>query len=79
MLNGCAKIISAFTFEPYFYILFYFVSDICTFIFKGNLFQIWGPEVTAIIFIIFSDFLMVKQIFLSPQVKGREIISNKLV
>ena len=32
---------------------------------------------TTTMFIIFSDFLMVEQIFLSPQVKRRLIISNK--
>ena len=33
----------------------------------------------TIMFIIFRDFLMVEQIFLSPQVKRSVIISNKLV
>ena len=35
--------------------------------------------VPTIIFIIFWEFLMVEQTFLSPQVKRRAIVSNKLV
>ena len=34
-------------------------------------------NIPTIIFIIFSDFLMFYQIFLSPQVKRSAIISNK--
>ena len=34
---------------------------------------------TGIMFIIFSDFLMVDHIFLSPQVKRIVIINNKMV
>ena len=34
---------------------------------------------STVMFIIFWDFLMVEQIFLSPQLKGSVIISNKLV
>ena len=36
-----------------------------------------GACAHTIIFIIFQDFLMVQQIFLSPQVKPSIIISNK--
>ena len=35
--------------------------------------------IISIMFITFWDFLMTEQIFLSPQVKGSKIISNKLV
>ena len=43
---------------------------------KRSYFQ-WSELWAAIMFITFWDFLMVEQIFLSPQVKRSVIISNK--
>ena len=43
----------------------------------------WGRsrslDIPTIMFLVFLDFLMVEQIFLSPQLKGSVNISNKLV
>ena len=53
--------------------------NICALHFPHLTSSLKKKKLSTIMFIIFWDFLMLEKIFLSPQVKRRVIISNKLV